>query len=106
MMYLGKMNFRQFAAVAQSFRAPIIERTEHIDDNVAMFNYFYLADTNNQVYFKCDNIYVWMHSPLPDNVVRALNEAKSAIGARTYLETRPDNFQVISQLAGRCGKRL
>mgnify|MGYP001597954819 CR=1 FL=1 len=94
MMYLGKMNFKQFAQMAQAFGAPIIEREEHvaartsrdahehIGDNVARFNYCYLADTGNQVYYKCDNIYVWLHSPMPDNVKSALEEAKKLIGAR------------------------
>lgn len=89
MMYLGKMNFKQFAQMAQAFGAPIIERTEVIGDNQVLFNYCYLADTGNQVYYKCDNIYVWMYSPqrrevLDDNDKRALEEAKKFLNKRHY----------------------
>jgi hypothetical protein len=78
-MYLGKMTFAKFYQLGQALGEPIIEGKEHIGDNVYSVHYIYLSDTSNRIYYKCDNVRLWMNAPLPDNVQRALDYA-STIG--------------------------
>ncbi len=59
-MFLGKMNFNQFANLALAYDRQPRREKEMIGDNVYDMRYLDIPDTFGKCVYKCDNINLWL----------------------------------------------